>query len=89
MGLAITGCNLSDKVIDALFARLKGKTLDEMSLFDRRFRLVGGCRNIYLLILCVGFLLGFPFCALQAVWSWAGVTLLIHLGRAGYHLLHR
>ncbi len=87
VGLAAAGCNLSDKVIDALFVRLKGKTLDEMSLFDQRFRLIGGCRSIYLLILCLGFLLGFPCCALQAVLCWTGVTLLIHLGRAGAHLL--
>ena len=87
VGLAITGCNLIDKVIDAFFARLKGKRLDEMSLFDQRFRLVAGCRSIYLLILCVGFLLGFPFLALQAVLGWAGATLLSHLGRAGYHRL--
>jgi phosphatidylglycerophosphate synthase len=87
VGLAITGCDMFNTVIDMLFVRLKGKRLDEMFLFDQRFRLVAGCRSIYLLILCVGFLLGFPFFALQAVLGWAGVTLLIHLGRASFHLL--
>jgi len=40
-----------------------------------------------LVILSIGFLLGFPFLALQAVLGWAGATLLSHLGRAGYHRL--
>jgi phosphatidylglycerophosphate synthase len=88
MGLAITACDICDNLIGALFAQFKGKTLDEMSRFDQWFRLIGGRRSTYLLILLVGFLLGAPFLALQAVLSWAGLTVLIHLGRAAYHLLH-
>jgi phosphatidylglycerophosphate synthase len=88
-GLTITACDICDNVIAALFAKLKGKTLDEMAPFDQYFRLIGGRRNIYLLILLVGFLSGAPFTALQAVLAWAVVTVLIHLGRAAFHLLRR
>jgi hypothetical protein len=86
VGLAIMACDMCDKVIDTLFTQLKGKTLDDMSPFDQRFRLISNDRNVSLLILSIGFLLGFPFFALQTVLGWAAVTALIHLGRASYHL---
>ncbi|MBI3302241.1 MAG: CDP-alcohol phosphatidyltransferase family protein [Deltaproteobacteria bacterium] len=89
VGLAITACDICDNIIGVLFAQLTGKTLDERAPFDQRFRLIGGRRSIYLLILLVGFLIGAPFSALQAVLGWAGVTVLIHLGRSAYHLLRR
>ena len=89
IGLAIIGCDIGDKVTTTLFAQLKGKTLDEVSPFDQRFRLFSGGRSLYLLVLLIGFLLGFPLLAFQAVLGWAGVTVLVHLGRVGYHLLLR
>lgn len=89
VGLLITGCDILDNVLGALFTIIKGRTLDEMAPFDRWFRLIGGRRNIYLLILLFGFILQTPVQALQAVLGWAAATVLIHAGRAAYHLLWR
>ncbi|HXG19562.1 MAG TPA: CDP-alcohol phosphatidyltransferase family protein [Methylomirabilota bacterium] len=89
IGLSITACDLCDNVLTALFAWRQGKTLDEMSAFDQRFRLIGGRRSIYLLILLAGFLSGAPFLAFQAVLAWATLTVLIHAGRAAYHIVRR
>ncbi|MGE0683854.1 MAG: hypothetical protein AB7P69_23500, partial [Candidatus Binatia bacterium] len=87
IGLAITACDICDNVLGALFTRSRGKTLDEMSIFDQRFRLIGGRRSIYLLMLLAGFLAGTPFFAFQVVLGWAAVTVAIHAGRAVFHLL--
>jgi len=89
VGLGIMACDMCDKVINALFTQLKGKLLDDLSPFAQRFRLIGGCRNIYLVILSFGVLLGVPFLALQTILGWAAVTTLIHLGRASYYLRYR
>jgi phosphatidylglycerophosphate synthase len=89
IGLLITACDILDNILGAFFAYVKGKTLDEMSSFDRQFRLIGGRRSIYLLILLAGFIFGAPFLAFQAVLGWAGATVLIHAGRAAHHLLRR
>ena len=87
IGVGITTCDICDNIICALFAQFQGKTLDEMSRFDQGFRLIGGRRSIYLIILLAGFLLGRPLHALQTVLWWAGLTVLTHLGRVAYHLL--
>jgi phosphatidylglycerophosphate synthase len=89
IGLSITVCNLCDNVVTALFAHFKGQTLDEMSPFERRFRLVGGQRNIYLLMLLAGFLVGAPFLTFHVVLVWAALTMLIHAGQAVYHSMRR
>ena len=57
-----------------------------MAGFDERFRLIGGRRSIYLVMLLIGFLIGMPWQAFQAVLWWAVVTVFIHLGRIVYHV---
>lgn len=89
IGLAIVACDIGDNVLRAFFTRVKGKTLEEMSAFDQHFRLIGGRRGIYLLILLIGVLGGAPFLAFQAVLGWAAITMIIHLGRALFHVLRR
>jgi phosphatidylglycerophosphate synthase len=86
LGVLLTACNLSDALLGHLFTRRKGKTLDEMAPFDRRFRLIGGRRSIYLLILLAGIVANAPFLALEAVLGWAAITTLMHTGRAAFHL---
>ena len=86
VGIAVTICNLCDNVLTAAFTQFRGKALDEMGWFDQRFRLIGGRRSIYLLMLLIGFLLGMPLPAFQAVLWWATVTVFIHLGRIVYHV---
>jgi phosphatidylglycerophosphate synthase len=89
VGLLIIVCNALDSVLGAFFRARKGRTLEEMTRFDRGFRLIGGRRGVSLLILLVGFVVGAPVLALQAVLGWAAVTVFIHAGRAAYHLLRR
>ena len=89
VGLSITAFDTCDKILGALFKKMMGKTLDEMARFDRIFRLIGGRRSIYLHIFLIFFIFNLPFPGLKAVLLWAGITLIIHAGRAGYHILRR
>jgi phosphatidylglycerophosphate synthase len=86
-GLSITAFVVCDTLLRTMFTQLKEKSLDNMSRFDRYFHLIGGHRSLYLLIFLVGFLFDAPLVALQVVLYWAGTTVLIHVGRAAYHLL--
>ena len=88
VGLSITTCDTCDKIVSALFKKVKGKTLDEMGGFDRIFRLIGGRRSIYLHILLMSFIINLPFSGMIATLVWAGITVVIHTGRAAYHLLY-
>jgi phosphatidylglycerophosphate synthase len=86
VGTAFAICNGCDQVLITAFAQFRGKPLGEMSRFDQRFNLIGGQRRIYLAMLLVGFLVGMPLQALQAVLWWAVVTVFIHLGQVLYHV---
>jgi hypothetical protein len=86
IGIGITLCNLWVNFLAAAFAQFRGKMLNEMSRFDQWFSLIGGRRSIYLIMLLVGFLLGMPLLAFQAVLWWAAVTVFIYLGRIVYHV---
>jgi hypothetical protein len=86
VGLAIIICDICDSLLTAAFAQFRGKPLREMSRFDQWVSLIGGRRSIYLVILLVGFVLGVPLPAFQAVLWWAVVTVFIHLGRIVYHV---
>lgn len=87
-GLTLIACNICDNALGIFFAHRKGKTLEEMSPFDERFHLIGGRRGIYLLILLMGLFAGALFPAFQVALIWAAVTLILHAGRVGFHLLH-
>lgn len=87
VGLGIVACELCDLLISTLFVRLTGKAVEERANFDRRFRLISGQRGIYIVILFIGFVLGAPLVAFQAVLVWAGITLLTRAGRIAYHLM--
>ncbi len=89
VGLSITTCDTLDKILGAIFGKIKGITLDEMSDFDRFFRLIGGRRSIYLPIF-LGFLLaGEPYLGFQGILVWALFTVAVHFVRAIYHLARR
>jgi phosphatidylglycerophosphate synthase len=66
-----------------------GRSLDELSGFDRIVRLVGGRRNVHVWILAVGLLLGVPAKAFVIIAFWETITAVIHLVRAGWTLLVR
>ena len=87
IGLTITAFVVCDALLRTMFTQLKEKPLDKMSDFDHYFHFINGQRSLYLLVLLAGFLFEVPFVALQAVLYWAGATVLVHVGRAAYHLL--
>jgi CDP-alcohol phosphatidyltransferase len=89
VGTALAVCNGCDQGLMAAFAQFCGKPLSAMSRFDQCFDFIGGQRRIYLAMLLVGFLLGMPLQALQAVLWWAVVTVFIHLGRVLSHVVRR
>jgi hypothetical protein len=66
-----------------------GKHLDELSPFDRRFRLIGGRRNVYLWFFILGFWSGNPVPVFIAASLWALFTALVHSGRFLHHIRHR
>ena len=67
----------------------RGRLIDELSGFDRAFRLVAGRRNIHVWILAAGVILGAPAKAFVAMASWEAITATVHIGRAGWTLLFR
>jgi phosphatidylglycerophosphate synthase len=61
---------------------VKGRLLDDISPFDRAFRLIAARRNVYVWILACGFLLGaFPQ-SYAIICGWAAVSATVHLMRS-------
>ena len=52
--------------------------LDELTPFDRCFRAIAGRRNVYVMILVVGFFSGRAAQAFLCAVVWAGVTVAVH-----------
>jgi phosphatidylglycerophosphate synthase len=60
----------------------KGRLLDDMTPFDRAFRLIAARRNIYVWILAFGFFLNaFPQ-SYAIICAWAALSALVHLVRS-------
>jgi phosphatidylglycerophosphate synthase len=74
-----------DNLLYYLGQRLFGKQLDELSPFDRRFRLIAGRRNIYAWMFVFGFWAGLPVQIFIAALVWAGITVGVHGVRLVYH----
>jgi len=61
---------------------VKGRLLDDISPFDRAFRLIAARRNVYVWILACGFLLGaFPQ-SYAIICGWAAISAAVHLVRS-------
>ena len=59
-----------------------GRLLDDLTPFDRGFRLIAARRNVYVWILGGGFLLGaFPQ-SHAIICAWAAITAAVHLARS-------
>ena len=90
MAIGLILCNFGDTLAGVLFwafrGRAVGRTLDNYSLFDLRFRLVGGRRNIYIwMLLLLGPVFGLAN-AFTACFAWGVVTVLVRLSRALLHI---
>lgn len=75
--------DLLDRLAKRYVKNRMGRHLDDLTHFDRWFRLIGGRRNIYVWILCGGFLMRTPGGAYRMMCMWGAITAQIHVVRAG------
>ena len=80
-------CFLADKVVTGGFRSLTGRELFDYRPIDAAFHLVAARRNIHLLILTIGLLVGAVGTSFAVVTGWMAATLFLHLIRFGWGLL--
>ncbi len=89
VGAILMASDVFDKLLYMWGHMAFGKQLDELGVFERRFRLIGGRRNVYLWFFLLGFGTGYPILVFIAASLWALCTVLIHSVRVLHHLRHR
>jgi phosphatidylglycerophosphate synthase len=89
IGGSLMACDLLDKLLHGVGRLYLGKQPEELGQFDRKFRRIGGRRNIYALMFLFGFWSGFPVHALVLALVWALLTVAVHSSRLVYHLGRR
>ena len=78
----LVGSHLLDEFAKRQVKIAKGRLLDDLTPFDRAFRLVAARRNIYVWVLGCGFLLGaFPQ-SYAIICQWAAFSAAVHLLRS-------
>jgi phosphatidylglycerophosphate synthase len=78
----LIGSHLSDEFAKRRVKIAKGRLLDDVTPFDRAFRLIAARRNVYVWILACGFLLhAFPQ-SYAIICGWAAVSAAVHLARS-------
>ena len=78
----LIGSNLVEKLAKRSAKAATGRLLDDVSPFDRAFRLIAARRNVYVWILACGFLLGdFPQ-SYAIVCGWCAFSAAVHLLRS-------
>jgi phosphatidylglycerophosphate synthase len=77
----LIGSHLLDEFAKRRVKMLKGRLLDDVTPFDRAFRLIAARRNVYVWILAFGFLLkAFPQ-SYAVICAWAACSAVVHLLR--------
>ncbi len=78
----LIGSHLLDEFAKRRGKMAKGRLLDDLTPFDRAFRLIAARRNVYVWILACGFLLDtFPQ-SYAIICGWAAVSAAVHLVRS-------
>jgi phosphatidylglycerophosphate synthase len=78
----LVGSQLLDEFAKRRAKMAKGRLLDDVTPFDRAFRLIAGRRNVYVWILACGFLLdAFPQ-SYAVICGWAAFSAAVHLVRS-------
>jgi phosphatidylglycerophosphate synthase len=78
----LIGSHLLDEFAKRRAKMAKGRLLDDVTPFDRAFRLIAARRNVYVWILACGFLLdAFPQ-SYAVICGWAAVSAAVHLVRS-------
>jgi phosphatidylglycerophosphate synthase len=89
VGAGLMASDLLDNLLYYLGQVLCGKQLDELGVFDRRFRLIAGRRNIYAWLFLFGFWAGLPVQIFVLALVWAVITVGVHGLRLVYHARQR
>jgi 1L-myo-inositol 1-phosphate cytidylyltransferase / CDP-L-myo-inositol myo-inositolphosphotransferase len=83
LGLLI-GSHLLDEFVKRRAKMATGRLLDDLTPFDRAFRLIAARRNVYVWILACGFLLNaFPQ-SYAVICGWAAVSVAVHFVRSAW-----
>ncbi len=80
-GWLLVACDLADSLLYLVVQRRTGRMLDELTPFDRRFRAIAGRRNVYVMMLVVGFFTDRAPEAFVCAVTWAVVTVAVHGAR--------
>lgn len=80
-GVAIIGVMILNRALSGVYLMLTGRQIHDHTAFDRGVRLVAGRRNIFVLILITGALIGKLSSAFDVVLWWAVVTAGVYLAR--------
>lgn len=89
IGGILMASDMFDKLLYMWGHTTFGKQLDELGSFERRFRLIGGRRNVYLWFFMLGFWSDNPTPVFIAASLWSLCTALVHSARFLHHLRHR
>lgn len=79
----ILGCYVVGRIVEIAFHRLFGFNQYIWRRFDSRFRLIVSRRNIILLVMSVGLILGLPVAAFLLCAGWSMVSTVIQVVRIG------
>src|SRR5438034_3081379 len=78
----LIGSHLLDEFAKRRAKMAKGRLLDDITPFDRAFRLIAARRNVYVWMLACGFLLGVLPQTYAVICGWAAFSAAVHLVRA-------
>lgn len=82
VGVGLIGVMLASRALSGVYKALSGRQIHDHRAFDRGFRLVAGRRNIYVLVLVAGWLMGRLDQALLLSLWWGGATATVYLIRS-------
>jgi len=82
VGVGLIGVMLASRALSGVYKAFSGRQIHDHRAFDRGFRLVAGRRNIYVLVLVAGWLMGRLDQALLLSLWWGGVTATVYLMRS-------
>jgi phosphatidylglycerophosphate synthase len=81
MAVALILVQLGARGVSGIYMSVTGRQIHDHTAFDRAVRLVAGRRNIYVMFLVAGYLVGDVSGAFTLCFAWAVGTLLLYIGR--------
>ncbi len=88
-GFAILALMIAARALSGVYLALTGYQIHDHTTFDRAVRLIAGRRNIYVVILVIGYFAGALAGAFELVLWWAAATVGVYAARIGVALVTR